>query len=312
MGCEALRVHQIPPGRSGPTPPKRRDAVQSRGGVPGSRFTAGAVPGLSHPASGSIPAASTILWKVRSAWCRHRSRKPGGAQASGFDSCTFRSWKTISRWRERRLLNGWTLTGCGSTPPASAQSIKFRTLHRSEPTRPPVHPGTSPSSWPCEGHRARCTRACTFRFRAPRRRSPTRKTSGSTPDRSTPWTERRRTALLYTKKLLAASTLGRTSPFRRVPPSRAHTHLDSSLVEHQLMELSVAGSNPAPTHDAPLTRTRQLFSRPAGQAPHARETRVRIPPRADSPCGPVAGHSTVNGHRGLSTRARNLLRGGPP
>ena len=29
-------------------------------------------------------------WKVRSAWCRHRSRKPGGARASGFDSCTFR------------------------------------------------------------------------------------------------------------------------------------------------------------------------------------------------------------------------------
>jgi len=55
------------------------------------RFTAGAVPGLSHPASGSIPAAGTKLWKVRSAWRRHRSRKPGGARASGFDSCTFRS-----------------------------------------------------------------------------------------------------------------------------------------------------------------------------------------------------------------------------
>ena len=40
--------------------------------------------------AGSIPAAST-LWKARSAWCRHRSRKPGGAQASGFDSCTFRN-----------------------------------------------------------------------------------------------------------------------------------------------------------------------------------------------------------------------------
>lgn len=40
--------------------------------------------------AGSIPAASTGSWKARSAWCRHRSRKPGGAQASGFDSCTFR------------------------------------------------------------------------------------------------------------------------------------------------------------------------------------------------------------------------------
>lgn len=99
---------------------------------PRPRFTAGVVPGLSHPASGSIPAAGTIPWKVRSARCRHRSRKPGGARASGFDSCTFRPclgplpapgriWKTISQWRERRPLNGWTSTGCGSTPPSSAQ-----------------------------------------------------------------------------------------------------------------------------------------------------------------------------------------------
>jgi hypothetical protein len=31
--------------------------------------------------------------KVRSAWCRHRSRKPGGAKASGFDSYAFHVWK---------------------------------------------------------------------------------------------------------------------------------------------------------------------------------------------------------------------------
>jgi len=76
--------------------------VQFRGGVPSRpRLTAGAVPGLSHPASGSIPAAGTIPWKVRSARCRHRSRKPGGARASGFDSCTFRNcWLPVlsGRW----------------------------------------------------------------------------------------------------------------------------------------------------------------------------------------------------------------------
>ena len=36
-------------------------------------------------------------------------------------------WKTISRRRERRLLNGWTPTGCGSTPPASAH--RFHVSH---------------------------------------------------------------------------------------------------------------------------------------------------------------------------------------
>jgi hypothetical protein len=117
---------RIPPGRSGPTPPKRRDAVQSRGGVPRRpRFTAGAVPGLSHPASGSIPAASTILWKVRSAWCRHRSRKPGGARASGFDSCTFRPrpWPQLEddlAVARAPFAKRMDPTGCGSTPPASA------------------------------------------------------------------------------------------------------------------------------------------------------------------------------------------------
>ena len=60
--------------------------------------------------AGSIPAASTGSWKARSAWCRHRSRKPGGAQkrpgSTPAPSATA-VWKMISRWRERRLLNGW-------------------------------------------------------------------------------------------------------------------------------------------------------------------------------------------------------------
>ena len=193
MGCETPRVHQIPPGRSGPTPPERRDAVQFRGGIPrlrskdddtspkrgyagscptGGTRLAGSMPvefpvaiggtrgtltlaahcwcgpGSFTPGLGFDPRREHVPWKVRSARRRHRSRKPGGARASGFDSCTFRNWKTISRWRERRLLNGWTLTGCGSTPPASAQSIEFRTLHRSEPTRPAGSPGTSLNRWP--------------------------------------------------------------------------------------------------------------------------------------------------------------------
>lgn len=55
-------------------------------------------------------------------------------------------------------------------------SFSFRTLHRSGPTRPAGSTGTSFVRWPYPtGHRARRTRACTFRFRAPRRRSPTRK-----------------------------------------------------------------------------------------------------------------------------------------
>lgn len=187
MGCETLRVQSIPPGRSGPTPPKRRGAVQFRGGVPSrSRLTAGAVPGLSHPASGSIPAASTILWKVRSAWCRHRSRKPGGARASGFDSCTFRSWphdphwKTISRWRERRLLNGWTLTGCGSTPPASAHRSCPRFTFSHAPSQRAYTPRRftpAPASYagPAKAFAPAALERAPFRFRAPRRRSPTRK-----------------------------------------------------------------------------------------------------------------------------------------
>jgi hypothetical protein len=34
------------------------------------------------------------FWKVRSAWCGHRSRKPGGAQAFGFNSYAFHFWRT--------------------------------------------------------------------------------------------------------------------------------------------------------------------------------------------------------------------------
>ena len=79
--------------------------------------------------TGSIPVASTTLppmaslcsWKVRSAWCRHRSRKPGGAKASGFDSCTFRCWKIDLAVARAPFAKRMDLSpGCGSTPPSSA------------------------------------------------------------------------------------------------------------------------------------------------------------------------------------------------
>lgn len=103
-------------------------------------------------------------------------------------------------------------------------SILFRTLHRSEPTRPAGSPGTSLESWPCKGHRARRTRACILSFSRAPPPKPYTQTSGSTPDRSASWTERRRTALPCQGNILAASTLGRASSFWRVPSSRAHTH----------------------------------------------------------------------------------------
>lgn len=196
-------------------------------------------------------------------------------------------------------------------------SCQFRTLHRNggPPTRSPAgSTGTSFISWPLEKAIAPAAlERAPSRFRAPHRRSPTRKhlVRLQIGPLHGPSADGRHFPVKETN--LAASTLGRASPFWRVPPSRAHTHLDSSSVEHQLGSLSVAGLNPAPTHNAPLTRTRRLFSRPAGQAPHAEQRpRVRIPPRVLCPRSSVVEHSTVNGHRGLPTRARDFYHGGPP
>ncbi len=80
-----------------------------------------------------------------------------------------------------------------------------------------------------------------------------------------------------------ASTLGRASPFRRVPPSRAHTHLDSSLVEHQPQKLSVAGSNPAPTHNALRSLGHANFFRAQPDKPHTLNEEVAGSNPAEGP-----------------------------
>ena len=67
-----------------------------------------------------------------------------------------------------------------------------------------------------------------------------------------------------------ASTLGCVAISARPIEQSPHAP-DSSLVEHQAINLSVAGSNPAPTHRAPLTRTCTLFARPAVEALHAKQ-----------------------------------------
>ena len=74
--------------------------------------------------AGSIPAASTASWKARSAWCRHRSRKPGGAQAFGFNSYAFHCWKidlAVARAPFAKRMD--PSPGCGSTPPSSTREV---------------------------------------------------------------------------------------------------------------------------------------------------------------------------------------------
>ena len=146
--------------------------------------------------TGSIPVASTAR-KVRSAWRRHRSRKPAGARASGFDSYAFHVWKidlAVARAPSATRLDP---TGCGSTPPSSAidrsshltvrekclgslssfaRSIATSLHATSARPTPALYAGPAKASRPPHSS------VHPFRFPAPRSTSPTRKRdAGSNP-----------------------------------------------------------------------------------------------------------------------------------
>ena len=131
---------------AGYLPPFGRNRARQEPSRP--RFTAGAVPGLSHPASGSIPAASTSLWKVRSAWCRHRSRKPGGAQAPGFDSCTFRPLEDDLAVARAPFAKRMDLDGLRFDSAGFRASISFSHAPSQRAYTPAGSTGTSFARWP--------------------------------------------------------------------------------------------------------------------------------------------------------------------
>lgn len=63
--------------------------------------------------------------KARSARCRHRSRKPGGARASGFDSYTFHALEDgLAVARAPSATRSGPSPDRGSTPPSSTLSFQ--------------------------------------------------------------------------------------------------------------------------------------------------------------------------------------------
>jgi len=163
MGCETLRVQSIPPGRSGPTPPKRRDAVQFRGGVPGlhpamSRYA------TSHHARGSLLVRSRVFHT------RPRVRFPPRARSLEGEVCVVQTPVPKTGWRASvrvRLLHLPQLEddlAVARAPFAKRMdpdrlrfdsadfraSISFSHAPSQRAHTPAGSPGTSPSSWPCK------------------------------------------------------------------------------------------------------------------------------------------------------------------
>ena len=116
---------------------------------------------------------SRVLRKVRSAWCGHRSRKPGGAKASGFDSYAFHDFARFTATSPHAHQPAKLALQRPSRP--SHSSVQpFRVSNAAELTRMVASANAgAPGSRPATTN-APLTRTRSF-FSAPNRSSPTRK-----------------------------------------------------------------------------------------------------------------------------------------